>query len=535
MTEKEHTFRIHINATLTKQLLEEIKTYHITEAMPTHLVHGNRFRFKKQAERFYIAKDYLFYNTEEGNPLLVVGSDDYEKINEILRHFHGKVHASSIHMFQSLQMEFFGFTQRSVNAWVRMCPECTGLARPSTIMRYQEVVKVVREPWFAVAVFGLSLSEVDKTRNEIAIFIQDIYSTYTLCEVVPWVEPDTLANFLDRAIQTFGIPEIVKLIDGSLRTDAFLRFCEEKEIQVVEPHINPELFTQEILTKPEFQMRYLFFEIKKEPNIDKAIELMVRNHNFTDLRRGTDKIQRVPADVFFRRPTRMKSKKRSYVYWKTYKITRADLPSLIDLLPEDVQEAIPASASESPPECSILPDKEIEAEMRPEPDKVADALLYDPANPEYKLTELESPQAAYLEGYSKQNGILVKVARESSFVRKYPSRTREAEMEEFLEDDTIEPPKKKPKPTSDLYIRGISPEALEFEPHPYWILGPVPNTDRYLLYNTETKETSEIHKIRIFQLEPEERAKKRHLTNYLIRKFKNYHPYKVDCDLSFGK
>lgn len=502
------------------------------------------------SQRLYIVKDTLFYNTPEGDPLSVVGYGESDRINNILLHFHGEDHKIAKEMQAALEKEYIGISMYFTRAWVQNCPVCKGVIVGKVYTkRFTEVIKVVREPWFAVCIFTVNWHEVVPGKGGVIFFIMDIYSRYILYKTFRYFDPTDIEEYLREMFDTYGIPEIVKIVEENLEIKEVLRLCREKEIQVVTAAKNPEHFTTLAMKCKKFQQRWTRIEInkldkqKKISSYENALKnIILKQNNSLIERGGYMKIRRIPSHLFYRRITRIKKKNNQY--FKKYKIQRIDLPSIIEYIPEDPvihSESIgednrsinnstkkPFNESDNKPDNELpnempgpdLPilDRDLEKIVRPPKRIQREIFLYNARNPDNKMTEatMEEDQCI-VNGFKMKGKIAYLVCRDAvqdnMVDEKYIFK---ANIPKLMEKNKwpIDMPT-----TADLFVRRIDPNKMEFLPDRYWLVEQNKDLSTYKLYNIDKKTYTTASWERIFQAKEEIIEKSKHIISFLFDKF----------------
>ncbi|KAI5187154.1 hypothetical protein NEHOM01_1970 [Nematocida homosporus] len=318
--------------------IENLKVYAIHKCFPPS---ADRYKLHNAINRFaklYVQNDKLFCQTKEGEHLEIINGEDRERINDILAEAHGDQHIPSMEMARRIRSKYYGVDMSMPRAWVTMCLECRAVySCRSSKKRYDELVKIVREPWFAISIFTISLADLLPGKGGVLLCIQDNYSKYVLHKVLPFFDIDKVCEFLDGWTRYFGFPEIIKILDPKVQTQVLHDYCYQRDIQIVYYKDDPDHFVFDITEQPRYLKRTILskFQDKQPHELDEAIEEAIKFRNFgfynedTTVRSG-----RVSADVFFRRPVRTTKKGSGSQYWKTYKLPDLNLPSLLSLLPE---------------------------------------------------------------------------------------------------------------------------------------------------------------------------------------------------------
>lgn len=527
-----------IGGRVTAKEIEEAKYYHSTNGhYPPGTPLARRPKIRQSASRFYLVKDSLFFNTDMGDPLLVIASEDMDRIHNILTHFHGEEHLPAYEMIPLVQMQYYGISREYITAWAKLCSICKNLVvGKGYVKRYSEVIKIVREPWFAICIFAISWSKLVRGKGGYILFVMDVYSRFTFYKELPYLDSENVTEYLESLFSQYGIPEILKISDEQLLDENLSRFCEEYSIQEVNLKDHPEHFISETSRAAEMQRNWLLLEINKNTDqpLDKVLEKAIRKQNFTtNDRGGVMKTKRIPCNVFFRRIVRGKKVKTAINSTKTYKIVRADLPSLIDLLPEDPisekpKEIVPVKKRKLSEPVKIKEDKEIELEVRPSTEIKEYLTLYNPKNPANAISEgpLEEDHCVMKSFRSK--GVIVMLISEKSFIKKDMelSQVKKIDIAEIAKRNNwpIDPPS-----AGEIWARRVDPNTLEFEPHRYWIIKQKENTPGvFKLYNIETKEIVEARQERICKAKDETIEKSKHLISFLFDKFNKNHSGKDD-------
>ncbi|KAI5172400.1 hypothetical protein NEFER03_1503 [Nematocida sp. LUAm3] len=493
----------------------------------------------KKYECFFLKDEQLYYKGQESS-LLVVAQEEKEKIKQIIMECHGEKHLPPNGTLNAVRSMYFGITLPMVSSWLRMCLECKRVInepyKEKFVKKYAESVSVVRDPWFALSFYTIELFRVFPGVPGVLLVIQDIYSKYIFHKAL--LSPDSfqITAFFENLIKTFGAPEIIKILDHSLISTDLLDLCRKNSVQVIDQEDMLPI-DSETLKQPKYLEKALISDLKASPmksfydSIDKTIEI----YNFTDHARGgrLHRTGRIAANIFFRRPVRIQSKEFSKNYWRRYNIVRNDLPSFIDYLSEQdtqfylqvkeeqklMQESLLKKNSLTPDE-QLKTDKEIEEEERGDKEKIESATLYSKTDPKFAYTNFPESEPIPIPIKLNKMGSLVFIAKESSLYeleghpkikKKSEPLTLPLEIEEKIENICMD----------ELNSREIRPEELALEEDPFWVVRPVKDTQKYLLYNTNKKTFEEIDRRRIFKASQQINQKSRHLITFLFKKFKD--------------
>ncbi|KAI5160072.1 hypothetical protein NEAUS03_0848 [Nematocida ausubeli] len=516
--------------------------YHNTGGLyPVGASYSQRERIKHLAPKVYTEGDTLFIKNLQGDPLIVVSCEDLNTIRDLFWKYHGEMHRPTIEIFKFIQKKYYGIPFKAVTPWLHMCPACRNVIIHAKYQKVvQDVVKVIREPWFAICVYLVPWSDLVPVKGGYILFVMDIYSRFTLFKELPYFDTDVIQEYMYSLFMTYGVPEIAKLPGKELNIPEIINFFQETHrVQVVNSEEHPEHFISETTQAPKMQVSWLLVEMGKMPNTspNAALKEIIYTQNFTSCEKGGKKIKgnRAPANVFFRRiVNNINRRPRSTI--KKYKILRADLPSLIDLLPEDPvetkskrhQDKKDNSTSSHQNRKRIKSDREIEAETRPSADIREHLTLYDPSHRENSRLEAPNGYSHFLEhsGGDHQKGKLVCVATPES-VSKEPVPAECIEPPKILKyakenDWPIDPPER-----THLWARNMDPSKIEFLPGRYWIIKQVEEAyGHWKLYNVDTKEVITVPQDRIFEAKKSVIKESRHLISFLFKKFFN------ECDNS---
>ncbi|KAI5192363.1 hypothetical protein NEMIN01_1977 [Nematocida minor] len=517
------TFRI------TREEMENVKYYLNNNGyFPPGTLAASRAYIKNLAKKFYVVEDLLFYNKPEGDPLLVVSCDEVDRINEILTHFHTENHVPAQVMIPLVQQEYYGISREYISAWVQMCPVCRNIiSGKSFARRFKEVVKVVREPWFAICLFSIEWHEIVPGKGGILIFVMDVYSRFTFYLDMPYLEMCKVVDYLKELFLQYGIPEVVKIPEEKMDTEEIRELCAADDIQIVNIKEHPEHFVSETSRSAEMQTRWLQIEmhkIKSQAHNEELKEI-IRKQNFTITDRGGFmKLRRIPSDVFFRRVVRSWKTKRSKRFFKRYKILRNDLPSAIELLPEDPMATEALDANPPVKKCRLMrqfdikTDKEIEREVRPSKDIEKEITMYNSRDPINANTEAPLEEDQCVIKSFKYKGLIVRLVTDSSMGTSEMGKTciEKVDIRELAKQNNwpIDPPT-----NNEFWIRRINPMRVEFEPYKFWVIRQTEDESVYEVYNIDKKIISKVRKERIFKAKNELNDKSKSLIAFLFDKF----------------
>ncbi|EIJ92904.1 hypothetical protein NEPAR06_0798 [Nematocida parisii] len=497
----------------TKELIEGIKYYHQTDG---EFLSGGDYSIREKIKRYgkvlYTVKDTLFVNNAEGDPLVVVSYKDVDRIRELFWHFHGDEHNPVKKVYDLISREYYGLNINNIHPWIYMCPQCRNIipwAKPIQTRDYR--VKVIQEPWFAIFMFLIPWKDLVSEKGGYILFVMDIYSKFTFYKEMPYFDTDIIHNYISTLVHTYGVPILTKLHGEELSCKEVIDFLQNTyKTQVVDPKKYPEHFASETTHAPKKQKSWLTVEISNNPKsaLSEVLKNAVYKQNFTPCNeKGMHIVRRTPANLFFRRVVK-------HVNWKTapfkkkYTILRADLPSLIDLLPEDSMVS-PTTPVPKNKKAKTEENEDLLNEIDPETKNLL--TMYNPSD--YKNTYLEiNPEDSI-------KGKIVAVASPDS-ISKVPiprSMLKSSSIINLANENNC--PIAIPG-ASELWARGIDPSKMQLLPHKYWIIKPSPeNPHAWELYNVDTKEISTVPQERIFKMKNKYQEENKHLIGFLYKKF----------------
>lgn len=537
--------------TISQEDVSQIKHYLEHQCLPKTAPNSLGLAdLKRRSEKFQLIGSELFYCKQGGKLLKVVAMDDSAEVDRIISEAHGAEHRNLEEMHKLIKAKYFGFLAWRINAWLKTCPICSGIiGRQEQSQRFQDLVKVVREPWFAVLLYTIELRKFFPERGGVIVVLQDIYSKFVFARLLSSRDGDATRRFMAETMDVFGVPEVLKVFDPTLLGEEVLELCEEKTIQVVEPSMNPDHFTSRTSTLPRSLTNYLASRLEND-NLETMTEQLARSihdRNFLApvFQAGFRAASVHPASIFFRRPVRIDSKsKHTSLYCLQYEITRADLPSIIDLLPED-PELLPLPGEESglnpvpdnselpgsnrlklggdrqleqPPQ--VLSDKELEQLVRPDKERLKQLLLYDPEAPTSICSEVPESEGYNTNGWAMTYfGKLVYLATPDSFIVPGEFVNYEAEIPKIPEIEQRVSKLIQSPTIRDFFGRSIVPDRFELEPDQYWVISHDPTTSACQVYNIQTKETKTVSQLAVFKADSSLSLKNKHLLMFLHQKF----------------